>query len=391
LLIGIIGKTNVGKSTFFSAATLVDVEMANRPFTTIKPNRGVAQVRTQCACKVLGIEHSGCIDGVRFIPVELLDVAGLVPDAHLGRGLGNKFLDDLRQADVFVHVVDASGSTDAEGRFVGEGARDPLEDIKFLEIEIQEWLKSILSRDWVRVCKLAEQSGAENINAIHEKLSGLGFSKRSLEVALEETGLAKKKLSTWNDQDMTAFSIALRQAKPFVVAANKADLPNSSANIERMEKEVNAPVIPVIAEAELALKRAARRGLISYTPGDSKFEITSKNIPPQLASALSRLSDLLEKFGGTGVQQTLEAAIFTAYQGIVVYPVEDMNAFSDKNGNVLPDAIIMKSGSTPVDLARMIHSDMAKGYLYSIDAKTKQRVASDYLLKDGDVIKIVFS
>lgn len=391
MLIGIIGKTNVGKSTFFSAATLVDVETANRPFTTIKPNRGIAQVRTQCACKALGVKHSGCINGTRFVPVELLDVAGLVPDAHLGRGLGNKFLDDLRQADVFIHVVDASGSTDAEGRFVGEGVRDPLEDIRFLEIEIREWLKSVLSRDWAKIAKLAEQSGTENVNAIYEKLSGLGFSKQTLEITLEETGLSKKKLSAWGSQDIVAFSEALRRAKPSVIAANKADLPHSSANIEKMTKEMNVPVIPVIAEAELALRRAARKGLISYTPGDSKFEVVSKSIPPQLASAFDRLSGLLQKFGGTGVQQTLEAAVFTAYQGIVVFPVEDINAFSDKNGNVLPDAIIMKKGSTPVDLARRIHSDMAKGYMYSIDAKTKQRVASDYTLRDGDVIKIVFS
>ena len=126
MLIGIIGKSNVGKSTFFNAVTDLSVQTANYPFTTIEPNVGVAYVRIECICKEFEVQdnpvHSVCIDGIRFIPVKVIDIAGLVPGAHLGKGIGNKFLDDSRQADALIHVVDASGSTDSEGRPVA--ARD---------------------------------------------------------------------------------------------------------------------------------------------------------------------------------------------------------------------------------------------------------------------------
>ena len=116
--IGLAGKPNAGKSTFFKSATLIDVAIANYPFTTIEPNVGIAYVRTRCVCRELGIDCGKCVDGWRFIPVKLIDVAGLVPGAHEGRGLGNEFLDNLRQAEGVIHVVDASGSTDEEGNEV---------------------------------------------------------------------------------------------------------------------------------------------------------------------------------------------------------------------------------------------------------------------------------
>ncbi len=111
--VGIVGKPNAGKSTFFSAATLTVVPIANYPFTTIKPNRGISYLRTRCVCRELGVQdrprNSRCVDGERFIPVELIDCPGLVPGASTGRGLGNQFLDDLRKADALIHVIDARG------------------------------------------------------------------------------------------------------------------------------------------------------------------------------------------------------------------------------------------------------------------------------------------
>ena len=117
--IGVVGKPNVGKSTFFNACSLGNAEVAAYPFTTIKPNRAVAAVRTRCVCRELGVEdnprNSRCVGGERFVPIEVIDVAGLVPKAHEGRGLGNQFLDELRRASVLIHVVDTAGATDAEG------------------------------------------------------------------------------------------------------------------------------------------------------------------------------------------------------------------------------------------------------------------------------------
>src|SRR5271157_5635220 len=134
VLVGVVGKPNVGKSTFFAAATLKDVPIADYPFTTIQANVGVAYLRTKCVCKEMGVtdkpRNSICVDGTRLIPVKLVDVAGLVEGASEGRGLGNQFLDEVRQADALIQVVDASGSTDSEGRKVPPGSNDPLKDIE---------------------------------------------------------------------------------------------------------------------------------------------------------------------------------------------------------------------------------------------------------------------
>lgn len=390
MLIGIVGKTNVGKSTFFAAATLLNVERANRPFKTIKPNRGVGYIRASCVHESFGVKDNLCVGGTRFVPVELLDVAGLVPGAHEGRGLGNKFLDDLRQADVFIHIVDASGSTDSEGRPTGPGTNDPLEDIRFLENELDEWMFGILYRDWSRLARLAEQSGAEAASALAERLSGLGYTKATVESVMVELDMGSKKLAQWTRDDVKRFAMLVRRkGKPEIIAANKADLSVAEQNIRRIREAVNVPVVPVIAEAELALRRAAQKGLIKYRPGDPDFEVLKTDLPTSQLEALGKLKEILAKYGGTGVQECLDRAVYDAYGGIVVYPVEDPVRLSDKNGNVLPDAIILRKGSTPVDLARKIHSELAERFLYAIDVRTKQRLSAEYKLQNLDVIKIV--
>ena len=160
MIIGLLGKANVGKSTFFNSATDLSVQMANFPFTTIDPNVGIAFVRINCVCKELGVldnrSNSRCIDGIRFIPIKLVDIAGLVPGAHSGKGLGNKFLDDARQSDVIIHVVDIAGSTDEEGRPVSLGDGDPLTDIEFVENEFDLWIHSLILKDWNKVVKESE-------------------------------------------------------------------------------------------------------------------------------------------------------------------------------------------------------------------------------------------
>lgn len=390
MLLGLVGKTNVGKSTFFAAATSLNVEIANRPFTTIKPNRGIAYIRSKCVHQEFGVLDSKCIEGTRFIPVELMDVAGLVPGAHRGRGLGNKFLDDLRQADVFIHLVDASGGTDFEGRQVDPGSHDPLEDVKFLENELDEWFTGIIYKDWDKLGKLADQKALDNASILHDRLSGLGFGKRVIEEAMSGLELDTKKISSWSKDQVASFAKDLRiRGKPSVIGANKADISTAERNISRMRETLDVPVIPVVAEAELALRRAAQKGLIKYIPGENHFTVMSDSLSAVQNEALNRLSNLMTKFNGTGVQTTLETAVYQAYKGIVVYPVEDVNKLTDKRGNVLPDAFILKSGSKPIDLARKVHTELEKGYLYSIDAKTKQRLSSDYTLKNLDVVKIV--
>src|SRR5579864_2922093 len=185
MIAGIIGKPNVGKSTFFNAATLLNVAVANYPFTTINPNIGNAYIRVKCVHVELGVKdnpvNSACVDGTRLIPVRLVDVAGLVPGASSGRGLGNQFLDELRQADALIHVVDASGSTDEEGRKVEPGAHDPESDIAMVEKEFDLWIENIIGRDWDKAARLAEQSGSSIVPQLSQRLTGLGIGEDRIE------------------------------------------------------------------------------------------------------------------------------------------------------------------------------------------------------------------
>ncbi|MQL54818.1 redox-regulated ATPase YchF [Acidianus ambivalens] len=396
ITVGLIGKTNVGKSTFFSAATLVDVEIANRPFVTIEPNVGMAYVKTLCVHNEFKVKcnprNSICIGDYRFIPIKLVDVAGLIPGAHEGRGLGNKFLDDLRKADVLIHVIDASGSTNEEGVPVEPGSRDPEEDIKFVEDEINEWFISIIKKDWEKFARVTDLGNKDPIDALLSKLSGLSINREQIIQSLKESKLENVKFMQWSEEDIRRFGITLRQiSKPIVIAANKDDIPIARKNIDRL-KEKYKFLIPTSAEAELALRKAAKNGLIDYIPGEKEFKIKSNNLPEKQRKALDYIkTNVLDVYGNTGVQQAINEAVFGALNMITVFPVEDERKLTDRNGNVLPDAILIKRGSTPKDLASVIHSDLAKGFLYAIDARKKIRVGENYQLQDRDVIKIVSS
>jgi ribosome-binding ATPase YchF (GTP1/OBG family) len=396
ITVGLIGKTNVGKSTFFSAATLVDVEIANRPFVTIEPNVGMAYVKTLCVHNEFKVKcnprNSICIGDYRFIPIKLVDVAGLIPGAHEGRGLGNKFLDDLRKADVLIHIIDASGSTNEEGVPVEPGSRDPEEDIKFVEDEINEWFISIIKKDWEKFARITDLGNKDPIDALLSKLSGLSINREQIIQSLKESKLENVKFMQWSEEDIRRFGITLRQiSKPIVIAANKDDMPIARKNIDRL-KEKYKFLIPTSAEAELALRKAAKNGLIDYIPGEKEFKIKSNNLPEKQRKALDYIkTNVLDVYGNTGVQQAINEAVLGALNMITVFPVEDERKLTDRNGNVLPDAILIKRGSTPKDLAAVIHSDLAKGFLYAIDARKKIRVGENYQLQDRDVIKIVSS
>ncbi|WP_338601167.1 redox-regulated ATPase YchF [Sulfolobus tengchongensis] len=393
ITIGIIGKTNVGKSTFFAAATLKDVEIDNRPFVTINPNEGIGYVRIKCVHTEFNVKcnpkNSICIDDYRFIPIKLLDVAGLIPGAHEGRGLGNKFLDDLRQADALIHVIDASGSTNEEGIPVEPGSRDPEEDIKFIEKELDEWFYSIVSKDWAKFSRTIDLSGKDLVEALLSKLSGISVNRSHIIETLKTTKLENLKLMQWTEQDLRLFAKTLRNiSKPMIIAANKSDLPQSRDNIKRL-KEKYKWVIPTSAASEMALRKAAKAGIIKYIPGDSEFTIL-KPINEKQKNALDYIKvNVLEVYGSTGVQEAINTAVFDALGMIVVYPVEDERKLTDRNGNVLPDAILLKRGSSPKDLASVIHTELAKGFLYAIDVKKKIRIGENYQLQNNDVIKIV--
>ena len=394
-LLGIVGKPNTGKSTFFSAATLAPAEIANYPFTTIKPNRGVGYVRTPCVHTEFNVvdnpANSLCLDGVRLIPVEFIDCAGLVPGAWEGRGLGNQFLDEIRKADALIHIVDASGGTDCEGRLCKPGENDPLEDVKFLEREITMWMANILKKDWPKIARTAEAESKDLLSMLEERLSGLSIKRSHIFEAIRKAGLNAEKPTFWSDEDFLRFVDTLRQvAKPILIVANKMDMPPSEKNLERL-KESNRLVVPCCAEAELALKRAAEKQLIDYKPGDDNFKIAkSESLSPSQERALEVIRDkILLRLGSTGVQEAVNTAYYKLLSMITVYPVEDLEHLADHTGRVLPDAYLVPYGTTARQLAYIIHTELGEGFIYAIEAREKKRVGEDYKLKDRDVISII--
>ena len=390
--IGIVGKPNVGKSTFFGAATMAPVEIANYPFTTITANKGVGFVRSPCACKELGVKctpnNSACVNGVRLIPVELLDVAGLVPDAWQGKGLGNQFLDDLRQADALINVIDVAGSTDIEGNPGKPGDHDPREDVEFLRREIDLWIREILSNGFNKIARTAKMQGGKIETVIHDRLTGLNITEVQVKQALRELSLPDD-LTKWGDDELLTLAIKLREiSKPMIVAMNKADIaPEGNINLVR---ELNKESVVVMSETELALKKAEAAGLVEYVPGDAGFKIKEgTKLNDAQKQALGYMAAKMETYGGTGVQTCLEKAAFGMLDLITVYPVEDEGKYTDHFGRILPDAHLLPRGSTAKDLAYKVHTDLGDKFIRAVNAKTKRTIGHDYILQDGDVIKII--
>lgn len=385
--IGLVGKPNAGKSTFFTAVTSATAQIGDYPFTTIDKNVGIAYVRKPCPSKELGLDpnpnNSLSVDGIRFIPIEVIDVAGLVPGAHEGKGMGNKFLDDLRQADVLIQIVDCSGTTDLEGNAV-EGA-DPRDEIQFLEDELHHWIGEIVVRNWSRSARAVE-SGEKIENFLSERLAGLKFTREQVILSLRKAKISKPVMH-WGSEEGLALAGHLQKiGKPIVIAANKADI-SSKDNIEKLDK---ASAIITAADYELALKNATKAGLITYNSGDSDFSLNDEGqLNDGQKKALETIRQFLKKNGSTGVQDCIEIAVLEKLDLIAVYPVEDETHFTDSQGRVLPDAYLVPRESTAHDLAYKVHTDIGDSFIRAIDCRSKRIIGKDYELQDGDIIKIV--
>ncbi|RXK46188.1 redox-regulated ATPase YchF [Halorientalis pallida] len=388
LSVALAGKPNAGKSTFYKAATMADVDVGNYPFTTIDANRGVSYVRTECPClereERCGDEH--CRGGKRYVPVELLDVAGLVPGAHEGRGLGNQFLDELSNADAILNVVDASGGTNEEGEPVEVGEHDPVEDVDFVEAEMDLWLASIVDRNWESVERQSRSPDFDIDEALAEMLTGVGATELDVARTLRELDYPEDPIQ-WTDEHREALASEIRQrTKPIVVVANKADIAPES-NVERL-REAAEFVVPATADGELALRNGAEAGIVDYDPGDPDFEIVG-DVSDQQAQGLERIREVMQEWGGTGVQQSLNTAVYDLLDHLTAYPVQNESKWTDAKGNVLPDAHLLPRGSTPTDLSYAVHSDIGDGYLHAVDAKDGRKIGDDHELEEGDVVKIV--
>lgn len=393
MLLGLVGKPSSGKSTFFKAATLAEVAIASYPFTTIKSNHGVGYVKIDCVEEELGVRcnpnHGFCIKGKRFVPVEIMDVAGLVPGASEGKGLGNQFLDDLRQADVFIHILDVSGTTDSEGKPTEN--YDPSEDLEFLEDELDKWFFNILMKAWKSFAKKADLE--DNFSkAVAKQFSGLKINEEQVKNILKENkNTFPEKAGTWNSKQLMKFASSLRKkSKPVIIAANKIDMQQSKENYEKLKKKFpDLIIIPCSADSELALREAAKYGLIEYIPGERDFRITGE-LNKKQESALEKIKkDVFDEFAETGVQAVLNYAVFELLGGIAVFPVDSANKLTDSKGKILPDCFLLPKGSTALDFAYFLHTDLGKNFIKAIDARTKKILGKDYRLKNRDVLEIV--
>jgi ribosome-binding ATPase len=395
MLIGIVGKPSCGKSTFFKAQTLANVDIANYPFTTIKANHGTGYVKVECVDKDFNTKCNPrfgyCIDSKRFVPVELLDVAGLVPGAHEGKGMGNQFLDDLNQADALIHIIDISGSVDEKGSSVPPLSYDPSNDIKFLEHELDMWYLRLIEKGWEKFARTVKQENTELNKAVAKQLSSFRVTENLMKTVMEKLNLGQD-ITSWDRNVLMKIATELRLAtKPMIIACNKIDVPGAIDNFDRLKKEFSDHIlVPCSAEAELALREAAKHELIKYVSGDNEFQIIhEEKLNEKQRNALDFVKkEVLEKFGSTGVQKVLDMAVFELLKYVAIFP-GGVSKLEDQHGNRLPDCFLMPQGTTALDFAFKLHTDLGSHFIKAINVKTKKPVGKEHVLQNRDVIEIV--
>ncbi len=372
-------------------------EISNYPFTTKTPETGIASAVTLCVHKEFAVvdspANSRCDDGWRFVPVEVTDLPGLIKGAWMGKGLGNQFLSVAAQSDALLHVVDASGSVDKDGKISEPGTGDPTADLADVELELVLWYTKLFTQNLPKISKLSKTPGFGVPTAVEEVMQGIGVRKEHAVMAMNEAALGDKAFDSWNEKDIQAFCWSLREfSKPTLVIANKMDLPFAAENFQKLrEKYKGLIVVPTSGEAELTLRRAEAKKLIRYVPGEERFEILK---PQDLNDAQkSALAYIRRKVFGeylrTGVQFALNIAVFKLLKMNAIYPVADAEKLTDKHGRVLPDVYLMPTGSTVEELAGTIHSDLVKGLVYAVDVRTGLHLPTNYVLHDRDVLSII--
>ncbi|MCH2405161.1 MAG: redox-regulated ATPase YchF [Nitrosopumilus sp.] len=394
--IGLIGKTNTGKTTFFNSATLSSEEISSYPFTTKKPVTGTAHAVTLCVHPEFKIQdnpnNSKCVEGWRYIPIELIDLPGLIKDAWKGKGLGNQFLSIAAQSDALLHVVDASGGIDSTGKITEVGTGDPISDFADIEEELIMWYLKILEGNRDKVSKLI-RTGTDISDAITDLYRGIGVTKTHVKETLRATGLEEKDFDDFDNADSKKFASYLRKSsKPTLIVANKIDVEGADKNFSRLRERYNdLIVIPVSGDSEFSLRRAEQKGLIKYSPGSEQFEIIkSDELNEKQTNALNFIQrGIMGEYMRTGVQFAINVAVFKLLKMNSIYPVANEKNLSDKKGRVLPDLLLLKNGSTIKDLAKEIHSDLTKGLLYGKDLRYNLRLPIDYQLRDRDVVSII--
>ena len=394
--IGIIGKTNTGKTTFFNSATLASSEISTYPFTTKKPESATGHAITLCVHMEFKVKdepnNSKCVDGWRYIPIELIDLPGLIKDAWKGKGLGNQFLSIAAQSDALLHVVDCSGSIDSTGKITEAGNGDPVSDFADIEEELIMWYQKILEGNREKMSKNLKND-VDIVDAFTELYMGIGVKKNHVKQALKICGLEEKEFDNFDFHDTKEFAKILRKiSKPTLIVANKIDVPGADKNFNRLRERYNEVItVPASADSELTLRRAEQQELIKYSPGSEQFEIIqSERLNQKQGDALDFIKkDIMGEYMRTGVQFAINVTVFKLLKMNAVYPVANEETLTDKKGRILPDLILLKDGATVKDLANEIHTTLSKGLLYAKDLRYNLRLPTHYQLLDRDVISLV--
>lgn len=394
--LGLIGKTNTGKTTFFNAATLSSEEISSYPFTTKKSVSGTTHAISLCVHHEFKVQdnpnNSKCLDGWRYVPIELIDLPGLIKDAWKGKGLGNQFLSIAAQSDALLHVVDASGGIDSSGKITEPGSGDPISDFADIEEELAMWYLKILEGNRDKISKLI-RANSDLTDALTDLFRGIGVQKNHIKETLIVTELDEKEFDNFNINDSKKFAIGLRKiSKPTLIVANKIDVAGADKNFARLrERYNNSIVIPVSGDSEFSLRRAEQKGLIKYSPGSEQFDIIrSDQLNAKQINALNFIKKgIMGEYMRTGVQFAINVAVFKLLKMNSIYPVADEKNLADKQGRVLPDLILLKDGATISDLAKEIHTDLTKGLLYGKDLRYNLRLPVDYQLRDRDVVSLI--
>lgn len=370
-VIGLVGKPSSGKSTTLNALTDANAKIGAFPFTTIDPNKATGYLEVECACQRYGKQelckpnYGYCREGKRGVPVMLLDVAGLVPNAHLGRGLGNKFLSDLTEADCLIHIVDVSGTTNAEGKETR--GYDPLHDIEWLQDEIFRWILGNLTEKWGSVVRRHTATKSTTLETLRQQFGGYYANKQLIGKALDLVpGLPP--LQEWDTETIEKVVKAFMAVKfPTILSLNKMDHPDSDKNVSKiMLKHPELKCVLTSSLTEILLRKLASQNYIRYDSG-TEFVDTAEDLPDEglremddkLKSRIENIRDLvLYRFGSTGVVQLLQAAA-DLLDLVPVWPVRNINSFTGNSGNnVFRDCVLVKRGTPVISVARKIIGDV---------------------------------
>ena len=358
-------------------------------------------LQIDCACARYDLSdkcspnHGSCQDGRRSVPIELLDVAGLVPGAHEGKGLGNKFLDDLRHADALVHVVDVSGTTDAEGK--ATRGYDPAQDIVWLRSEIVQWIQGNLMEKWGSIKRRHVAVKATAVETLQAQFSGYGSTASVVARTLDRLDL-KEPLEQWSDETISKVVNAFTDEKfPTVFALNKIDHADADKNVSKIAKMQDPnSIVLCSAISEVFLRRLVKQGFIKYIEGgefvDTREDLIAagdpnggglKEMDEKLKNRLENLRDMvLYRFGSTGVVQVLSKA--AELLGLVpVFPVRNITTFSSGTGRVnavFRDCVLVKKNTTVGQVARKFMGDAPLAFVEGIGGI---RVAEDDIVAVG--------